>query len=151
MSEISDLFCKRLLEEELEDECEIISRWRDSTSNPRCEVNSEIESYISDQGKRGEPSKKEHAATWLRGNLQKLDDGPITLLVEGNYLERVEMVGGMEEGLGWGVNQDGLTNYSKGDNLPFLIYLPNRTTKRIFKDELKDNFNKLFDDYFDNS
>ena len=101
--------------------------------------------------KRGEPSKKEHAATWLRGNLQKPDDGPITLLVEGNYLERVEMVHGVKEGLGWGVNQDGLTNYSKGDNLPFLIYLPNRTTKRIFKDELKDNFNKLFDDFLDNS
>ena len=104
------------------EEFEIISRWRDSISNPRCEVNSEIENHISDaEEKRGEPSKKENAATWLRGNLQKLDDGPITLLVEGNYLERVEMVGGVEEGLGWGVNQDGLTNYSKGDNLPFLI------------------------------
>ena len=75
---------------------EIISRWRDSTSNPRCEVNSEIENHISDaEEKRGEPSKKENAATWLRGNLQKLDDGPITLLVEGNYLERVEMVATM--------------------------------------------------------
>ena len=130
------IFCKRLLEEELE-EFEIISRWRESTSNPRCEVNSEIENHISDaEEKRGEPSKKEHAATWLRGNLQKPDDGPITLLVESNYLERVEMVHGVKEGLGWGVNQDGLTNYSKGDNLPFLIYLSNRTTERIFKDEL---------------
>ena len=124
-------FCKRLLEEELE-EFEIISRWRDSTSNPRCEVNSEMESHISDtKEKRGEPSKKEHAATWLRGNIQKLDDGPITLLVEGNYLERVEMVGGVEEGLGWGVNKDGLTNYSKGDARPYLIYSMKRTTKRI--------------------
>ena len=104
------------------EEFEIIPRWRDSTSNPRCEVNSEIENHISDaEGKRGEPSKKEHAATWLRGNLLKPDDGPITLLVEGSYLERVQMVDGVEEGLGWGVNQDGLTNYLKGDNLPFLI------------------------------
>ena len=106
------------------EEFEIISRWRESTSNPRCEVNSEIENHISDaEEKRG-------------GNLQKPDDGPITLLVESNYLERVEMVHGVKEGLGWGVNQDGLTNYSKGDNLPFLIYLSNRTTERIFKDEL---------------
>ena len=43
------------------EEFEIISRWRESTSNPRCEVNSEIENHISDQEKRGEPSKKEHA------------------------------------------------------------------------------------------
>ena len=119
------------------EEFEIIPRWRDSTSNPRCEVNSEIENHISDaEGKRGGPSKKEHAATWLRGNLLKPDDGPITLLLEGNYLERVQLVGGVEEGLGWGVNKDGLTNYSKGDNYPFLIYLPKRSTKRIFKDEL---------------
>ena len=109
----------------------------DSTSNPRCEVNSEIENHISDQEKRGEPSKKEHAATWLRGNLQKLDDGPITLLVEGNYLERVEMLHGMKEGLGWGINQDGMSNYSKGDTRPYLIYSMKRTTKRIFKSNCK--------------
>ena len=115
------------------EEFEIISRWRDSTFNPRCEVNSKNENHISDaEDKRRKPSKKDLAATWLRGNLQKLDDGLITLLVEGNYLERVEMVGGVEEGLGWGVNKDGLTNYSKGDNLPLLIIFTEKNNQTHF-------------------
>ena len=130
------------------EEFEIISRWRDSTFNPRCEVNSKNENHISDaEDKRRKPSKKELAATWLRGNLQKLDDGPITMLVEGNYLERVEIVGGVEEGLGWGGNKDGLTNYSKGVNHPFSIYLLKRSTKRTSVRQ----FSQIFDDFLDTS
>ena len=96
----------------------MIQRWKEALSRPQCELkrNSNIGNQIDAiEDKRSELEKEEGDETWLRGDKMKLGNGMVTLLEEDGYLERVEMLEpGVKEGLGWGLNGDGLSFYSKG-------------------------------------
>ena len=96
---------------------DLIQAWRKALSHRRCESqkNSDNENETNNPGKKkSEHENEEGDETWLRGGQIKIDDGVVTLLEEDGYMERVEIVQGEKEGLGWGLDGSGLTNYSKG-------------------------------------
>ena len=110
----TEVLCCSFVDEGFED-IEIIKKWRNALSRPRCEFerNSDLENQINDI----ELEKEEGQETWVRGDRKKLDNGTITLLDDDGYMERVEMLEGVKEGLGWGLKGDGLTLYSKGASI----------------------------------